>query len=106
MTTVRYEQKDGIATITLDRPESLNSMTNQFMDELRSALTAVEGDETVRVAILTGEGRGFCSGADLSGVDQSADPTRSGDASARGMDDHFNPAIRALAGIISAPRFI
>ena len=99
MTTVRYEHEDGIATITLDRPESLNSMTAEFMDDLRAAVGEVERDPTVRVAVLTGAGRGFCSGADLSGVDQNADPALAGDATASGMDDHFHPAIRALADL-------
>lgn len=96
MTTVRYEVLEGVATITLDRPETLNSMTNELMGDLHAAFRQVEDDESVRVAVLTGAGRGFCSGADLSGVAQPgsgdeapADPTA-------GMDDFFNPAIRAI----------
>ena len=63
--TVLYESDGGIATITLNRPESLNAMN---ADLLQAALAAVEqaaGDEDVRVVILTGAGRGFCSGGDL-----------------------------------------
>ncbi|MCP3854218.1 MAG: hypothetical protein GY745_18295 [Actinomycetia bacterium] len=96
MDTVMYEHADGIATITLNRPESLNSMTTEFMDDLLAALTEVENDDGIRVAVITGAGRGFCSGADLSTMDQ--DP--GADSSVTdGMDDHFNPTMRALADL-------
>lgn len=97
--TVRYEVADGVATVTLDRPDSLNSMTNEFMDDITAAFGFVEADPSVRVVVMTGEGRGFCSGADLreassESVDDGADQ---GDTVATGMDDHFNPAIRAIS---------
>lgn len=97
MTTVRYELHDGVATITLDRPETLNSMTNELMGDISAAFAEVEADESVRVAVLTGAGRGFCSGADLSAVAQPGDdaPDPAADTTA-GMDDFFNPAIRAI----------
>ena len=57
---VRYNQDDGVATITLNRPESLNSMSDELMQDLSRALGTVQEDETVRVAVITGEGRGFC----------------------------------------------
>lgn len=65
MTAVRYDVADGVATITLNRPASLNSMNQELLDGLVSALRRVADDLAVRVVILTGEGRGFCSGADL-----------------------------------------
>ena len=67
--TVRYEVADGVATVTLDRPDSLNSMTNEFMDDITAAFGFVEADPSVRVVVVTGEGRGFCSGADLREAD-------------------------------------
>ncbi len=99
--TVRYDLTDAVATITLDRPESLNSMTNELMSDLRVALERVVDDPAVRVMVLTGAGRGFCSGADLSaGADGAADEGGAigdGEATAAGMDDFFHPPIRLLA---------
>ena len=66
MTHVRFESANGVATITLDGAATLNALTSEAMSELVDALRRVELDETIRVAVLTGEGRGFCSGADLS----------------------------------------
>ena len=77
---VHYNQDDGVATITLNRPESLNSMSDELMQDLSSALGTVQEDETVRVAVITGEGRGFCSGADLNNAaeqPEQADPNLS-----------------------------
>lgn len=93
--TVRFDLDNGVATITLDRPETLNSMNNTLMNDLSAALGLVNDDQGVRVVVLTGAGRGFCSGADLGNAAQpggegAADPTR-------GMDESFHPAIRALA---------
>ena len=63
---VRTERpRDGIALITLDRPERMNAMAFDVMVPLREALEAVSGDNDVRVVVLTGAGRAFCSGADL-----------------------------------------
>ena len=56
------------AVITLNRPDRLNALSPQLRDELTEALARVQEDDAIRVAILTGAGRGFCSGADLTGV--------------------------------------
>jgi enoyl-CoA hydratase/carnithine racemase len=63
---IRYEVSGHIATITLDRPDKLNAWTAQMGVEVRTAMYAAEQDEDVRVIILTGAGRGFCAGADMS----------------------------------------
>ena len=57
---------DGIAEIRLNRPQRLNAVTQQLYDELNDALTRAEADRDARVVLITGEGKGFCSGADLS----------------------------------------
>lgn len=64
--TILHDVADGVATITLNRPEKLNSFTEQMHHELRSALSQAKSDATVRAVVLTGAGRGFCAGQDLS----------------------------------------
>lgn len=59
---------EGVATITLNRPESLNAFTYSMYGELFGALDAIRYDPDIRVVILTGAGKGFCSGADTSGA--------------------------------------
>ena len=94
MTTVRYEVEDGVATVTLDRPSTMNAMTLEFMAELRSAIQRVHDEPEVRVLVITGAGRGFCAGADL------ADQAGGGGGESRSieelMDEVFHPVNRAL----------
>ena len=60
-----YQVEDGIATITLNRPEKLNAFTYVMMTELIDAFDQVDADDDVRAVIVTGAGRAFCAGADL-----------------------------------------
>jgi enoyl-CoA hydratase/carnithine racemase len=64
---ILYSVEDGIATITLNRPEKLNAFTNTMRTELIAAFDRIDADDAVRVVIVTGAGRAFCAGADLSG---------------------------------------
>src|SRR4051812_37200545 len=61
-----YEVADHIATITLNRPDQLNAFTGTMMRELIDAFDQIDGDDDVRAVVVTGRGRGFCAGADLS----------------------------------------
>ena len=63
---ILYRVEDGVATITLNRPEKLNAWTVVMAGELREALAKADADEQVRAIVLTGAGRGFCAGADMS----------------------------------------
>jgi enoyl-CoA hydratase/carnithine racemase len=67
-TTFRYEESDGIATITLDRPERLNALTFEVYAELRDMFPALGARDSVRAIVLTGRGRGFCSGGDVQAI--------------------------------------
>ena len=58
--TVLLTQEDGVATITLNRPEAMNAMTNELMRGISQALEVVRNNEAIRVVVLTGNGRGFC----------------------------------------------
>src|SRR5438034_6568766 len=64
---ILYEAGEGVLTITLHRPEKLNAFTPTMMRELIDAFDRADADDTVRAVIVTGAGRAFCAGADLSG---------------------------------------
>ncbi|CAB4888096.1 unannotated protein [freshwater metagenome] len=66
-TEIIYDVADHIATITLNRPAQLNAFTNTMMREVIDAFDQIDADDDVRAVIVTGAGRGFCAGADLSG---------------------------------------
>jgi len=78
--TLQYSVSDGIATILLRRPERLNAFTVAMGEQIRAALDLADGDDEVRAVIVTGEGRAFCAGMDLSvdgnvfGLDETVDP--------------------------------
>lgn len=65
MNTLRYEVEDGVAMVTLNRPEVLNAVNGTMAHELHQALAQIAADRAVRAVLLTGAGRAFCAGADL-----------------------------------------
>jgi enoyl-CoA hydratase/carnithine racemase len=83
---IRYEVDDGVLTITLDRPEKLNALTRTMLGELLEALERADADDAVRAVIVTGAGRAFCAGADLSGGARTFDPSARGGAES--LDEH------------------
>ena len=64
--TVLVEKSDGIAVITLNRPDKLNAVNQKMRSEVLGLLDELETDDGVRVVVFTGSGRGFCAGADIS----------------------------------------
>ena len=65
--TLRTEREDGVLTLTLQRPDRLNALNVQMLEELLRALDEIDADDAVRAVIVTGAGRAFCAGADLGG---------------------------------------
>jgi enoyl-CoA hydratase/carnithine racemase len=77
--TILYDVEDGVATITLNRPDRLNAFTSQMMADLIAAFDLTDADDAVRAVIVTGAGRGFCAGADLAAGAATFDHSRSTD---------------------------
>jgi 2-(1,2-epoxy-1,2-dihydrophenyl)acetyl-CoA isomerase len=88
---ISYRAADGIARITVERPGKLNAYRDQTADELLDAFRRAEADASIRVAILTGAGRAFCAGYDLSAIE----PGRAPDLDLV-LETHFNPLVRAM----------
>ncbi|HWI80596.1 enoyl-CoA hydratase-related protein [Ramlibacter sp.] len=98
--SILYETRGAVALVTLNRPQSLNSFTRAMHRELWAALDRIEADRQVRALLITGAGRGFCAGADLSEFDfepgpdlvQRADPGPV-------IEQAFNPTVRRLQAL-------
>ena len=73
--TILYDVEDGIATITMNRPDKLNAFTTQMMVDMIAAFDLTDADDAVRAVIVTGAGRAFCAGADLSAGGATFDAT-------------------------------
>ena len=93
---IRFESADGIARITLDRPDRLNSFTDQMHEEVRDALSRVASDGS-RVLLLTGNGRGFCAGQDLS--DRAVAPGAAPVDLGRSIEKNYRPLILTLRNL-------
>jgi enoyl-CoA hydratase/carnithine racemase len=86
--TLTYALEDGVAVVTLNRPEKLNAFNTQMMRDLIALFDATDADDAVRAVIVTGAGRAFCAGADLSAGAQTFDyETRGGEALAERQRD-------------------
>lgn len=96
---------DGVARITLNRPEKRNALSPELIGALREAIDRSAADPTVRVVLITGAGRDFCSGADLAGLDKAAEAgVLSHMASAQTMADLFLAMRRHPRPIVAAVR--
>lgn len=87
-TTIRHEVEDGILTVVLNRPANLNAFTVEMAEELEHTFTAVNDDDSIRAVIVTGEGRAFCAGMDLSG-----------DGNVFGLDGSKSPVLADMADL-------
>jgi len=95
--TILFDLADGVATLTFNRPDRLNSITEEMHQEIASALGTVESDATVRALLVTGAGRGFCAGQDLN-LRQSLGTGGGFDVGAA-LERHYNPLIRRLRAL-------
>jgi 2-(1,2-epoxy-1,2-dihydrophenyl)acetyl-CoA isomerase len=95
--TILFDMSDGIARLTLNRPDRLNSFTTMMHEEVAAALSIVDGDAAIRTLVLTGAGRGFCAGQDLSdrAVAPGGAPVDLGDS----IDRYYGPLIRRLTSL-------
>jgi 2-(1,2-epoxy-1,2-dihydrophenyl)acetyl-CoA isomerase len=96
MSTIGYDVSGGVATITLDRPESLNSLNVAMKVELLDALQRAGSEPSVRAVLLTGAGRAFCVGQDLR---EHADDLEAGRTELDTVTEHYNPIVSALTSL-------
>ena len=97
---IGYKLEGGVATVTLNRPDKLNSLMSAMMLELYSALGAAAQDDAVRVVVLTGAGRAFCAGQDLADPAMSPKPGSNAPADIGDVVDTFySPLVRRLRAL-------
>jgi len=92
--SVLLDIDQGIAKVTLNRPKSLNSFNVEMHEQMRAALKTIRNDHTVRVMLLTGNGRGFCAGQDLS--DRSVKPGDEAPDLGFSIEKYYNPMLQAI----------
>jgi 2-(1,2-epoxy-1,2-dihydrophenyl)acetyl-CoA isomerase len=98
--SVLYEARGAVALVTLNRPQALNSFTRQMHHDLWAALDSAEADSKIRALVITGAGRGFCAGADLSEFDFAPGPDLVKRADPGPViDQAFNPTARRLQNL-------
>ena len=98
--SVLYEARGAVALVTLNRPQALNSFTRQMHHDLWAALDMAEADSKIRALVVTGAGRGFCAGADLSEFDFAPGPDLVKRADPGPViDQAFNPTARRLQNL-------
>ena len=98
--TVLYEERGAVALVTLNRPAALNSFDRQMHHDLWAALDKAEANPVIRAMVLTGAGRGFCAGADLSSFDFTPGVDRFARADPGPIiDQAFNPTTRRIQSL-------
>jgi 2-(1,2-epoxy-1,2-dihydrophenyl)acetyl-CoA isomerase len=95
--TVRYEVSEGLATVTLNRPDAMNALNTETKVALRDTLRQAAADDGVRAVLLTGSGRAFCVGQDLK--EHTGSLEQHGGSALNTVEEHYNPIALALAGM-------
>ncbi len=97
--TVLYDVTDGLATVTLNRPEAMNALNVTAKEALRDTLRRAAGDSQVRAVLLTGRGRAFCVGQDLKEHTAALEAEEAEGDAMRTVSLHYNPVVSAIAGM-------
>src|SRR5689334_4183842 len=95
--TILFDVTGGIARLTLNRPDRLNSFNIKMHEEVRDALGRIEQDKSVRVLVLTGTGRGFCAGQDLG--DRAVAPGSAPVDLGESVEKYYKPLILKLSAL-------
>ena len=95
--SIKVDVTDGVATLTLNRPDRLNSFTVAMHGEVRAALDAITDDRSIRCFVLTGAGRGFCAGQDLS--DRAVAPDGEGVDLGASIENYYKPLLQRLRAL-------
>jgi 2-(1,2-epoxy-1,2-dihydrophenyl)acetyl-CoA isomerase len=94
-TTIEFVCEDGLARLTLNRPDKLNSFNAVMHEEVRAAMKTVQRDDGIRCLLISGNGRGFCAGQDLS--DRNVAPDAEVPDLGESLEQKYNPLIRSIA---------
>jgi 2-(1,2-epoxy-1,2-dihydrophenyl)acetyl-CoA isomerase len=95
--TILFEQSEGVARLTLNRPDRLNSFNERMHEEARDAIKTVKENALSRVLVITGAGRGFCAGQDLS--DRATPPDGAVPDLGESIERKYNPLVRAIQSL-------
>lgn len=95
--SIQFKVEGGVAILTLNRPDRLNSFTRAMHLEVRDALARVQADQSVRVLVLTGAGRGFCAGQDL--ADRAVDPGAPSVDLGASVEEFYAPLVLTLKNL-------
>lgn len=95
--TISYDVTDNVAKLVLNRPDKLNSFTTQMHQEVREAFKLIKKDNSIRCLLITGNGRGFCAGQDLS--DRDVDPDAEVPDLGESIDKNYNPLLRSIVNM-------